>query len=355
MLTMRDILDQRHIKKCSYIPLYNEEVLSYAERHSSTFRILLSNYKKEFSVFPKIDTKIGIEIECEQITSPNPLSWDHNLWFFKGDGSLRNGGLEFISPALLPNQLQSALSFILAWLQWQQPKADFSWRTSIHVHLECIDLPIEKFKSLLLLYFIFEDSLFQFANPGRKETNIFCTPINRANFYALNNFINSTDSTYIRAYFTELNQYIRKYSALNLNHMYDFGTIEFRHLRGTNNPKILNVWLHLLLALFQAAIDIPQKELFESISNLNTTSAYDAFTEKVFGEELSAALFSPMHSHFLSHGVSLTKEVVYGQDFLQTIKCSPSGGLVKFLNLKEKQRRKDRLATKKRETVLNSF
>lgn len=301
---------------------------------------------------PETATTIGIEIECENIRSllnkyPFPANWVH-----KSDGSLRNDGVEFISPANTEEEVLPSLALMLAWIYLGRP--EFSWRTSVHVHLDCTKLTPEEFKRFLLLYFLFEEALFQFANPARKETNIFCTPITRCNFYAISEFIHAPNDAVplLKEAFNNLNAVIKKYSAINVGHMYDFGTVEFRHLRGTGDPVLLGRWLTLLCRLYQTAKEMPSDELFSYVKQLNTTSAYDEFTEQVFGSA-KEHLLSPFSSFFLSRGVSLVKEILYGDTLIKiSPKATSTSGLAQFVRLKSQTAKQDRLQRKVKPAAL---
>ena len=295
---------------------------------------------------PNIGTTIGIEIECENIAQlTTQLVFPAN-WVYKTDGSLRNNGMEFISPANSVYEVLPSLALVLAWIHSGSP--DFSWRTSVHVHIDCSSLTVEEFKRFIILYFLFEEALFQFANPARKETNIFCTPITRCDFYAISEFIHAPNDNPIalKNAFDVMSGRIKKYSALNLGHMYDFGTVEFRHLRGTGDPKLFGTWLTILCSLYDAAKTLSSEELFQYVKRLNTTSSYDEFTEHVFGD-VKEHLLSPFSSFFLSRGVSLVKEVLYGGSLLKDSPKAPiTSGLAQFVRLAHKKNKSDRLQRK---------
>ena len=325
--------------------LYKDYILGSAGPSRTRSGTITRSILSDLPEFSPANTRIGIEIECEGLAGIADY-WKNPLWQVKGDGSLRNGGIEFISPALKPEQVRRALAAVMGSIYSYKKTPDFSWRTSIHVHLECIHLLVREFKALMLLDVVFEEALFQFANPGRRDTNIFCTPITRSHFYSLGDFINADSPDALVQTFAYLNKDIEKYSALNINHMYDFGTVEFRHLRGTGDHRLLHTWISILLKMFSAAQKVTTEELYEDIQSLNTTSAYGAFTEKIFGEGIARALFNPNNATFLSRGVSLAKEVISGNALLKDVQVSPNGGLANYFDLWKNQRKKDALKTR---------
>lgn len=328
------------------IPDQIEEFLRQNPRHREFYERTLQKCPLDFV---KPGTLIGIEIEVENITLHSVAGHIPPVWQVKTDGSLRNNGVEFVSSAMRPADVFPSLAILYGYMQAVKLTPDFSWRTSTHVHLEAYKLSIPQFKRLLLLYFIFEGALFEFANPGRRETNIFCTPLTRTNFYPLAEFIDcAEDKEKLKKTFDSLCLVLRKYSALNLAHMYDFGTIEARHMRGTENVEFLSKWVALLLELFNSAINITDADLALDVSRLNTASSYDEFTEKIFGDKKDC-LLSPINPALLSRGISLVKEILYGGKLIKETRFSKTGGLAKFLDLTEKQSKSDHLMRKVRQ------
>lgn len=355
----------------------NKHTDSYIFAQSEGFKKDIETNLKLCGDFPDVKTRIGIEIECENMYPGNngdagidslarAAYFPASCWKIKLDGSLRNGGLEFISPAMIPKQTAANLALLYTWLKrynkdpkvflpdgnGKQIQPDFSWRTSIHVHLECIQMDVHDFKKLLLLYFLFEESLFQFVDPERREHNIFCTPITRTFFYPFYEFINNSTTEKLANSYRDMVNHIKKYSAVNFEHMYDFGTLEFRHLKGTDDLKFLSTWIKLLLKLYQSAKTLSMETIVNNIMCLNTNSMYGAFVELVFGEELAESLLPVLGNHLMSKGVSLTKEIISGNILLNSIKFSKDSGLAQFCELEERKSKRDKLSTKPKKQVV---
>jgi len=85
----------------------------------------------------------GVELEIEDtlgVAGGLPGGW-HS----EEDGSLRNYGMEFISPPLAADSLIAHFQHIHAKLSTKTGKQEhFSDRTSIHVHVNCLDLTQEQ-------------------------------------------------------------------------------------------------------------------------------------------------------------------------------------------------------------------
>src|SRR5687767_14683299 len=81
----------------------------------------------------------GVELEIED-TDGVSGGLPHG-WHSEEDGSLRNYGMEFISPPLPAETLMGHFEGIHAKLvSHSGQKKHFSDRTSIHVHVNCLDL-----------------------------------------------------------------------------------------------------------------------------------------------------------------------------------------------------------------------
>jgi len=321
-------------------------IKNYIEAKPAAFRELANKMFSKLSVLPESETRLGIEVECEDIAGKFQ-NYGNAIWPFKSDGSLRQGGLEFVSLPLPVPVVRSAIALLLTEIYSRTDNPGFSWRTSTHAHLECRNLSLEELRILILLHFLFEEKLFTFAHSGRRDTNIFCTPISRSFFYGLSDVANAKTTDQFMLGFQYLKTNWHKYSSLNINHLYDFGTLEFRHMRGCGDPEKLGTWIKLLITLYNSAHQISLEELTESVYKLNTTSSYRSFTERVFGEELSEVLEVPSSRVQMSRGVSLLKEILAGKALSEKVMCGENSGLHAFVTLKEVQSKRDRLQRKR--------
>lgn len=215
---------------------------------------------------------IGIEVEVENVRDNVRL--DHS-WSVHTDGSLRNSGLEFISLPTPPKLVESAVNHLFDNLP---NSAHFSPRTSIHVHMNVRELELSQIYNIVILYQCFEDLLYKFAGPERKKS-IFCVPLGSTNYY-----VNTRRHFVGRA---DCNIPWSKYTGLNLSPMGSYGTIEFRHLRGTNNRTVLFEWLHYLYAIWNFATSHTTDELESLIRECSQTRDYLHLGYLVFGERFN--------------------------------------------------------------------
>ena len=252
-------------------------------------------------------TLFGLEVETENVLlqrsdEKSPAGWD-----VKSDGSLRNG-VEFVSCVADALEVQHLITSLYLFFGEQlKHKPDFSWRTSIHVHVNCRKLNTDTLANLVLLYSVFEMLLFKFINDQRKTSN-FCVPITESwSASRIREFINAADTIGkpIRILTTDW----EKYSALNFSRMHDLGTAEFRHMSGTWDIEKLWQWIEVIGALYDASIRLEHSWIVQQIMQLNSLSNYAQFQNQVFGGALSKVLGeAESFKQLLSNGVSFAKQ-----------------------------------------------
>lgn len=216
---------------------------------------------------------VGIEVEVERALGMNIRGWQT-----KRDDSLRNGGIEYVTTfgmrvrdSFEPVQ---QLCAAIARAKENQAEGDvfeFSERTSIHVHLDCRKMTPKEIKALILLYALFEDSLFGIAGEARKH-NIFCVPLRYISIERHRK--GNTFQDFVLGW--------KKYCALNLLRLHDFGTIEFRHMEGNANYKRIMSWVLILAHLVDYARMNSLAAIMEEIKRLKYISHYQVFAEAVF-------------------------------------------------------------------------
>lgn len=163
----------------------------------------------------------GVEIELEGITARAPR---FNYWTAKGDGSLRNRGMEFVcSSPWGGRDLYNAAIEIDGWLFTAQPED--TWRCSTHVHVDVRDMTVPQLKRMILAYAVYERILFKCSGFHRYKNN-FCVALG---------FAQELVTTLSNAWALPDNQFINrltgnwdKYSSINMLPIQQFGSVEFR-------------------------------------------------------------------------------------------------------------------------------
>lgn len=236
-------------------------------------------------------TVLGIEVEVENMKKEAVIP---NFWIQEGDGSLRNGGREFKTWPLSPEHTYIALHMLWnVFNKFSKENApDFSWRTSEHVHISVQNLEVEEMRVFVALILLFEPYLFAIAGHSREQSN-FCVPLNRSSlFNLLRKFIHAEQSVKDvhntwNSGSGEHSHGAYKYAAVNFARLHDLGTVEFRHMGGTEDVSLLYFWVSVLLNLYRAALSISKAEVFDRIKKIDNHLDYAKFWGDVFPKTVS--------------------------------------------------------------------
>lgn len=190
------------------------------------------------------DTAVGIEIEVENIQEDahGLLLWDQVI-----DGSIVRG-VEFVSKPIWGTAITDALDEIRKLFIKHDPYMSF--RTSIHVHVNVLDMSPEQLEHFVLLYVMYELPLFRLHQDWGRYDNIFCVPV-RKSMKVQDGYAQLLDDLSRRRIRDDYVGY--KYSAFNPNALARFGTMEFRHMGGTTDMDKVDEWINILLQLKLAA------------------------------------------------------------------------------------------------------
>jgi len=315
-----------------------------AEKWETAFKTKVENSLKSFKYpFPTSNNVLGMEIEIENCEGVMGNGLDlFGVWSAVTDGSLRNFGIEFISRAMPPADLIRAVALVLPYIHRSQLAAEFSWRTSIHVHVNVRDMEVEEFMKFLVLYLIFENSLFKFADDSRKES-IFCTPLLSTD-KPLEGIVTAWKACFMKKSNININNlrdFWDKYGAVGIFQIHRYGTLEFRHMPGTWDIPKLAGWICLLSQLYESARSLSSQHLMDTITKINTLSHYGAFREQVFGQ-YAKLLDVPQYEEDIAHGVLRLKEYLFYTPPKNLISKTANGAtnLINKLEARE-ERKKD--------------
>lgn len=217
---------------------------------------------------------VGIEIEAEGV--PPGLVFPPvvaKTWNVHTDGSLRDG-IEFVSAGPQnPKDVGVQVKALSAECSKLKYTPVFSYRTSVHVHVNVGDLNYVQLVNLWTLYTVFESVLFEMAGPERKG-NVHCiSPVDATQVTKRLRFMFKDDPGDKEGFnFSDGRQRLMsrdmRYAAFNWASVRQFGTIEFRIHRGTADPVQIQAWVDALMCLKLAARDTfkdPQ-EIVEQLS-----------------------------------------------------------------------------------------
>jgi hypothetical protein len=245
-------------------------------------------------------TVVGLELEIENFT----INKEHVFggFTFTTDGSLRNNGIEAITKPVMMAHVPPLLEAF--YKHFGVTQDNYSERCSTHVHMNVLDMTVEQLGTLSLLYQTLERLLFAFISNNR-GMNIFCVPW----------YQSSINYTLVTKMFADPHYTLRrwqKYSALNFLPVYEQGSIEFRHLYGTCDVKLITSWLNILGRMRNYATTFSLDHLKKHLLNMNTISNYNSWLDEVF---LQDAYLLKQFRDFegeLSLGVVDSKAMLYG-------------------------------------------
>ena len=184
---------------------------------------------------------VGIEIEAENVHATSEAI--PNGWLMTTDGSLRNRGVELVSqlPIRSAGGVEAKVGRACAMLQ--EHDATTSIRTGIHVHVNMQDITLAKLRNILLAYALAEPALYAYCGEDR-ENNPYCIPWYDAPdaLVSYSRFCHSPHSPVLIRRVVGVN----KYSGLYIGPLGRFGTIEFRHLPTTLDPRRVIEWVNIL-------------------------------------------------------------------------------------------------------------
>lgn len=237
-----------------------------------------------------VDRMVGIEVEVEGIADNRiepPRGWD-----VKGDGSLRNGGVEFITAPTSAQRVGTLVESLMEYLE--TPAANFTMRTSIHVHVDATRLTQDQVLLATALYTVVEPFLYRFVGRAR-ENNIYCVPLYKT--LLLSSFC------YTNRSFPKGRFYWEKYTGYNLKTLARFGTIEFRHLSGTRNVTKIMTWIDIVTRIVEYA----------------STRSWDEFKKLVLSKDRD-----------INYGQTLAMDFL-GSDLYSRLKITPEGLIPGYL------------------------
>lgn len=246
--------------------------------------------------------EVGIEVEVEGGPWPNKAITN---WITHADGSLRNNGIEYIiRQPVNRDKVSATLTTLREGLA--NAVLDFSYRTSIHVHINIQDLTIRELVNYVTIFAIFEELLVNVVGPERAG-NKFCLRFKDADeaLRTIPKGLNDSDlGNYLAGDF--------KYASCNLRAVVSHGTLEFRAMRGNLEVDFINDWVQLLLSLKDAAKSTKSPRIFvEELSHLGPQTFAQKYLPK--GNRITAAVLGQYNKlgNSLFEGARLVQDIAY--------------------------------------------
>lgn len=229
--------------------------------------------------------RYGIEIEVERCED-YPFWCERTRWVNVSDGSLRNHGMEFITP---PVTYDEAESMIHEYYQYHHMNGyEASIRTGIHVHADMTWRTLTQVSAICTLYALLEPMFFDLCGPEREEC-IYCVPWYRApdDAVMLGEMRQENGINHIRRRLESM----CKYGALYLEPLRRLGTIEFRAAPTFEDADDMVLWLRTVRRCVALGhyYGTPERVLEAADHNLQRLVNY-VFPDRYSADEAEALL-----------------------------------------------------------------
>ena len=271
---------------------------------------------KAFGVGNRYKTSgdLGIEIEIEGENLPHLTKY----WRTERDGSLRGESAEYVlSKPLTRLGARNALKYLDKKYIDSDTVVHDSVRAGVHVHVNVQDISVVELFSFITSYVILEDLLVNYCGEYR-EGNLFCLRIRDADYlmYCLEQA--AKDKNYNALHTDAL-----RYASMNVKSLHQYGSLEFRAMRGTRDLGVIDNWANILLNLRNVAKEFQSpKDIIKFYEEHGAESFLERFLG-VYKEEVSNHLTKEYN---LQDGIVRAYDLATNTDW-ESFKMMNIGGL----------------------------
>lgn len=267
----------------------------------------MSSVFKEMQIKREEAGDIGLEIEVEGKYLPKM----GKLWRTEADGSLKGEeSAEYVlaAPGSMKD-VQAALDQLEAAYVHNETRVDNTVRAGVHVHINCQRLTMTQLYNFITVYLILENLLVKWCGEFR-EGNLFCLRTCDAEWML--QVIRSAANDPKKMYKNRFHRDELRYASMNLKALGDYGSLEFRAMRGTRDLSLIYSWAETLYGLreFACGFDKPS-DIVEAFS----IRGPERFIEDALGK--NTAQF--MHEDYLNlvwKGLRNAQDVAYCTDWM---------------------------------------
>lgn len=238
--------------------------------------MFMSTVAKEMQIRQRLMTNgdLGIEIEVEG----NSLPMVDKYWKNEEDGSLKGPETrEYVlrKPSSL-NDVRLALNYLDDQYVANNTQVMDTVRAGVHVHVNCQHLTMTQLYTFMTVYLTLENILVKWCGEGRCG-NLFCLRASDAE-YILDQIKAAANSRVFREHLYSDNL---RYASMNVKALGDYGSLEFRSMRGTRDLNLIFTWAKTLLSLREYSKELNNpSEVIEKFSLLGA----EGFMREVLGE-----------------------------------------------------------------------
>lgn len=251
----------------------------------------------------------GIEVELEGKGGIKyPPAEVQDMWIPHNDGSLRvlepnDEAIEYVTrrPYDMTNTVK-AVKVLMDFLNKPDIKVYDSYRTSIHVHVNCIADTIMHVCNFITLSILF-DELFVSQNGEHRIGNNFCLRSGDAQgqIYDLVKSIQKHGSIFgINAQ--------NRYNSVNFGSLLKFGTVEFRSLECTTDTFRVMHWIKTIYNLKQASrLFADPQDIIRKFSQIST----EEFMYSTLGPNAERYVGVPGYQNMMFNGMRLAQDFAF--------------------------------------------
>lgn len=254
---------------------------------------------------------VGIEVEVEGTSLPYDKV-SRKYWRVESDGSLRGGDLdrccEFVlAEPMSMDKAREALTHLDEAYTKNKSKVTDSPRAGIHVHVNCQRLTMLELYNFITAYLIFENCLVSYCGDDR-EGNLFCLRAKDAEYLIYTLCQALEDKSFRRTFATDE----VRYASMNVRALAQYGSLEFRAMRGTRDMARIALWADLLVNLRDRAqqYENPVEMIMES-----SEGGFDLLASKLFGDYAHIIADQPDWQAKAVDGMRRAQEVAFSGDW----------------------------------------
>jgi len=206
-----------------------------------------------FGVEVELENVPGLDRERQYPMRTFGLGKYEDDWRVTYDGTLRNGGVEFVSNGVQAQKaLRSSLHKMMKDLK-EYCNFDKSFRTSTHIHIDIRDLNRIQLMVFILKLVSIEDELFELAGKGREKSPFAVRCDNAATLIPTVYKALKNRRTPVRMNADFQIPADMKYSSINVEAIRKMGSVELRHFHPITTGKVfVDVTNHILACYHQA-------------------------------------------------------------------------------------------------------
>ena len=278
-----------------------------SKRSAKTLSSLLAQYVEIQDAAFKPDV-FGVEIELEGKNISLPPDEVHSYWSQHQDGSLRklepgDEALEYVSR--VPYDMattEKALALLLTYLRKPPAEVYDSYRTSVHVHVNCGQETLRTIYNFMTLSLLLDELLVS-QNGEHRIGNNFCLRAKDA----LGQLVALTNSIENGKEFFNFGANER-YSSINFASLMKFGSIEFRSLECTLHHGRIMHWIRTLQRMKERSREFKDPT---NIIQLYSRLGPEAFLKDVLGPYALKYTHVPDMDNMLHNGMRLAQDLAY--------------------------------------------